>query len=67
MFLYVLIEDMDINDDLKLFNNTHIFERNISEKPFLRPQQMIAETWLTDLLLELAVSPPFIGMGDMNF
>ena len=32
MFLYVLVED--IKDNLKLFNNTHIFEPNISEKPF---------------------------------
>ena len=32
MFLYVLVED--IKNRLKLFNNTHGFEPNISEKPF---------------------------------
>ena len=32
MYLYVLVED--IKDNLKLFNNTHIFEPNILEKSF---------------------------------
>ena len=53
MLLYVLV--VDIKEILKLFNNTHVFDPNISEKPLLRPQQMVAECWLTDSLLELAV------------
>ena len=34
MFLYVLV--VDINEILKLFNHTHVFDPNISEKPFLQ-------------------------------
>ena len=30
MFLYALVVD---KDTLKLFNNTHVFDPNISEKP----------------------------------
>ena len=32
MFLYVLVED--IKNNLKLFNNTHVFEPNVLEKLF---------------------------------
>ena len=35
MLLYVLVEDVkDIKNNINLFNNTHVFEPNISEKPF---------------------------------
>ena len=54
MFLCVKLVE-DIKDDLKLFNNTHLFEPNISEKTTLLPQQMLAEFWLTGLFLKLTV------------
>ena len=38
IFLYVLVED--IKKKLNLFNNTRVFEPNISEKPF-----SIASEW----------------------
>ena len=45
MFLYMWV--VDIKDILKLFNNTHVFDPNISVK---------TECWLTDSLVELTVN-----------
>ena len=48
---------------LKLFNNTHVFELNISEKTFsVLTERMVAELSLTDPLTELAVGD-FIALG----
>ena len=44
--LYVLVED--IKNDLKLFNNNHIFEPNISEKSFF----ILSQWWLNSQVLE---------------
>ena len=53
MFLYVLV--VDIKEILKLFNNTHVLKSEYFRETLLRSQRMVAECWLTDSLLELAV------------
>ena len=49
MFLYMLIAV--IKDNLKLFNNTHIFDHNILEKPFvvvnITKKQVMSWIWTT--------------------
>ena len=44
-----------IKEILKLFNNTHVLKSEYFRETLLRPQRMVAECWLTDSLLELAV------------
>ena len=41
MFLYVFVENVE--DDLKLFNKTHIFETEYVGESLLRPQRIVAK------------------------
>ena len=54
------------NDNLKLINNTHIFEPNrafFGRKPSPSSVNGIAELWLTDPLLELTIDSVLVELG----
>ena len=63
MFLYVLVED--IKNDLKLFNNTHLFEPDSDNIMFLyREDNLIPCKVQEAIFIRKATSPTLNRMGE---